>query len=94
MGSCTGRGQYTPFGACQEDLKTGMALQEATTLSRAVKEHGRRRGQKEGFSIAPGDCLAFKYYRDVSRPSLTPSVWQTVTASGNRMALFFTTASA
>ena len=45
-----------------------MALQEATTLSRAVKEHGRRRGQSEGFSIAPGDCLAFKYYRDVSRP--------------------------
>ena len=49
-----------------------MALQEATTLSRAAKEHERRGGQKEGFSVAPGDCLAFKYYRDVSR-SLLPS---------------------
>lgn len=44
--------------------------QEATTLSRAVREHGRRMGEKEGFSIAPGDCLAFKYYRDVSCPLL------------------------
>jgi len=34
-------------------------------LSRAVKEHERRRGEKEGFSAATGDCLAFKYYRDV-----------------------------
>jgi hypothetical protein len=40
-------------------------LQEATVLSRAVKEHERRGGDKEGFSEAPGDCLAYKYYRDV-----------------------------
>ena len=45
-------------------------VQEATVLSRAVKEHERRRGQKEGFSGAPGDCLAFKYYRDVSLPQI------------------------
>ncbi len=44
---------------------SSVAVQEATVLSRAVKEHERRRGEKEGFSKAPGDCLAFKYYRDV-----------------------------
>lgn len=35
-------------------------------LSRSVKEQQRRMGENEGFSDAPGDCLAFKYYRDVS----------------------------
>lgn len=49
-------------------------MQEATVLSRAVKEHERRGGQKEGFSVAPGDCLAFKYYRDVSPFMLPPHV--------------------
>ena len=42
-------------------------------MSRAAKEHERRGGQREGFSVAPGDCLAFKYYRDVSC-SLLPSL--------------------
>lgn len=37
---------------------------ESNILARAVKEHQRRLGDKMGFSAAPGDCLAFKYYRD------------------------------
>lgn len=45
--------------------------QEATMLARSVKEHERRKGLKEGFSGAPGDCLAFKYYRDVRPPAFT-----------------------
>lgn len=36
-------------------------------LARAVKDHERRDGTKEGFSGTPGDCLAYKYYRDVSK---------------------------
>jgi len=32
-----------------------------------VKEHERRAGHKLGFvGEEPGDCLAFKYYREVS----------------------------
>ena len=42
-----------------------MPEQEATVLAREVKEHERRAGQKEGFSEHPGDCLAYKHYRDV-----------------------------
>lgn len=40
-------------------------MQDAALLARAVREHERREGAKRGFSEAPGDCLAFKYYRDV-----------------------------
>ena len=35
-----------------------------TVLARAMKEHERRKGAREGFSESPGDCLAFKHYRD------------------------------
>ena len=38
--------------------------QESLVLARAIKEHERRKGEKEGFSDSPADCLAFKYYRD------------------------------
>ena len=31
-----------------------------------MKEQLRRKGENDGFSQAPGDCLAYKYYRDVS----------------------------
>lgn len=34
-------------------------------LARAVKEHERRKGAREGFSDSPADCLAYKHYRDV-----------------------------
>ena len=37
-------------------------------MARAVREQERRGGAKEGFSTAPGDCLAYKHYRDVRRP--------------------------
>jgi hypothetical protein len=46
-----------------------MGLQDAVLLARAVKEHERREGVKAGFSEAPGDCLAFKYFRDVRTPA-------------------------
>ncbi|BDA49792.1 Rubisco accumulation factor 1, chloroplastic [Coccomyxa sp. Obi] len=36
----------------------------ATLVARSVKEQQRRKGENEGFSDAPGDCLAYKYYRD------------------------------
>ena len=40
--------------------------QESQVLARSVKDHERRVGTKEGFSNEMGDCLAYKYYRDVS----------------------------
>lgn len=46
---------------------TPLCAQDAVVLARAVKEHERREGEKLGFSgDEPGDCLAFKHYRDVS----------------------------
>uniref|UniRef100_A0A1D2A4V5 Uncharacterized protein n=2 Tax=Auxenochlorella protothecoides TaxID=3075 RepID=A0A1D2A4V5_AUXPR len=41
-----------------------MDAQSARVLARAIKEWVRREGDKQGFSNAPADCLAFKYYRD------------------------------
>lgn len=41
-----------------------LGQQECVVLARAVKEHDRRRAEREGFSNAPGDCMAYKYYRD------------------------------
>lgn len=37
---------------------------ESVILARSVKEHERRKGENEGFSDSPADCLAYKYYRD------------------------------
>ncbi len=37
---------------------------ESAILAKSVKEHERRRGENEGFSNSPADCLAYKYYRD------------------------------
>ena len=37
---------------------------ESTVLARAVKEHERRKGENEGFTGSPADCLAYKHYRD------------------------------
>ncbi len=47
-----------------------VCVQMATLLSKSVKEQLRRKGENEGFSQAPGDCLAYKYYRDVRNPFL------------------------
>ena len=41
------------------------AVQEVSVLARAAKEQERRQGDKEGFTSSPGDCLAYKYHRDV-----------------------------
>jgi hypothetical protein len=35
-----------------------------TILARAMKEHERRNGRREGFCDSPQDSLAYKYYRD------------------------------
>ena len=48
-----------------EEVKILFLMQESAVLERAVKEQERRQGHKEGFSESPGDCLAYKYYRDV-----------------------------
>ena len=48
--------------ACAE---SSAIVQETNVLSRAIREHARRQGQHEGFSTSPGDCLAYKYFRDV-----------------------------
>eukprot|EP00884_Botryococcus_braunii_P023077 jgi/Botrbrau1/9453/Bobra.0252s0074.1 len=45
-------------------LDNNLSPAEATTLSRAIKDHERRNAWKEGFTDHPGDCLAYKYYRD------------------------------
>ena len=38
---------------------------ESQVLARAIKEHERRDGRREGFADTPGDVLAYKYFRDV-----------------------------
>lgn len=43
-----------------------LGLQSSEALARAMKEWERRPGERTGFSDSPGDCLAFKYLRDVS----------------------------
>jgi hypothetical protein len=40
--------------------------QACEVLARAMKEWDRRRGERTGFNNSPGDCMAFKYLRDVS----------------------------
>ena len=42
-------------------------------LARAAKEQERRQGDKEGFTSSPGDCLAYKYHRDVCPEAPFPS---------------------
>jgi len=52
-------------------------------LAKAVKEQERRKGEKEGFSAAPGDCLAYKHYRDVRpRPRARAEALGTALVSG------------
>lgn len=49
-------------------LTLQLFVQLARVLAKAMKDFGRRLGAELGFSDAPGDCLAFKYYRDVRAP--------------------------
>ncbi len=37
---------------------------ESTLLAKSVKEHERRKGENEGFTGSPADCMAYKHYRD------------------------------
>jgi len=37
---------------------------QCAMLAKAIKEHERRGGRREGFTDSPADCLAYKYYRD------------------------------
>ena len=63
-------------------VSLSMCWQESTVLARAVKEQERREGHKEGFTPSPGDCLAYKYYRDVRASEMLAfshfiyTVWQ------------------
>ncbi|GMH35219.1 hypothetical protein BSKO_03087 [Bryopsis sp. KO-2023] len=43
--------------------RNNLSQEEALELARAIKEHIRRQGKKEGFSSDPEDCLAYKHYR-------------------------------
>jgi hypothetical protein len=49
---------------------------ESVVLARAVKEHERRKGENEGFSSTPADCLAYKHYRDAIENKKTEDVEQ------------------
>ena len=46
---------------------------DAQVLARAVKEHERREGRREGFGDTPGDVLAYKHFRDVSAGCWDPA---------------------
>jgi hypothetical protein len=35
-------------------------------LARAIKEHERREGEREGFAATAADCLTYKHYRDAA----------------------------
>ena len=48
-------------------------MQGAVLLARAMKDYERKGGLKDGFSSVPADCVAYKFYRDVS-PELLFSV--------------------
>ena len=54
--------QRTP--AARYIAEHGLVPSQAQVLARAIKEHERRKGEGEGFTNSPGDCLAYKYYRD------------------------------
>lgn len=44
--------------------ENGLDVPQCTVLAKAIKEHERRNGARDGFSTAPADCLAYKHYRD------------------------------
>lgn len=44
----------------------GFYPQACEVLARAMKEWERRPTERVGFTESPADCLAFKYFRDVS----------------------------
>ena len=41
-----------------------LSQSECVVLARAIKEHERRKGTKEGFADTPADALAYKHFRD------------------------------
>ena len=50
-------------------------------MARAVKDFDRRSDEeRKGFEYTPPDCLALKYYRDVSALSFPPVIRQTLQA--------------
>jgi hypothetical protein len=54
------------FGEVLTVVFAGSLPQECEVLARAMKEWERRETERHGFSDQPGDCMAFKYLRDVS----------------------------
>jgi len=65
-----GAAEYLATGGEMNAAEKGI-LQEvdaglASTLARAYREWERRAREREGFSDAPGDVLAYKYWRDAA----------------------------
>lgn len=50
--------------AAQYIADNDLSPHESQVLARAIKEHERRDGRREGFADTPGDVLAYKYFRD------------------------------
>ena len=57
---------HTRACACARAPPSPSAPQMCDILARSMKEYERRPMDRHGFSELPGDCLSFKYLRDVS----------------------------
>lgn len=60
------------IAVCPACLARPRSPHESMVLARAIKEHERRNGRREGFADTPADALAYKFYRDVSHSGGAP----------------------
>ncbi|CAM6093042.1 unnamed protein product [Calypogeia fissa] len=49
--------------AAEYVIENSLSVEEAQKLAWAIKDHERRPTGRNGFTTAPGDCLAFMYHR-------------------------------
>ncbi|CAM6087531.1 unnamed protein product [Calypogeia fissa] len=49
--------------AAEYVIENALSVEEAQKLAWAIKDHERRPTGRNGFTTAPGDCLAFMYHR-------------------------------
>lgn len=65
-----GAAEYLATGgemlACGNGILEQVDADLASTLARAYREYERRPREREGFSDAPGDVLAYKHWRDAA----------------------------
>lgn len=66
LGQAAGRSRSPP--PALTDRARARCAQECDVLARAMKEWDRRPSERSGFNDGPGDCMAFKYLRDVRAP--------------------------